>query len=356
MPKSCMLLLVFIILSSTRLNAQEAIPSYAYEGSKFTEVWRKISATPYTPENRPTRGLNDLVQEIIARDVALTGDAPKAKEARNAELRKRADQTLNDRTDYYDEDFTKLVHANGICLKGTWNIDQANPYSGYFEQGKTGLLIARASVAMFDTNKNKNRGFGLAGKIYPASDDAVAGERSLKTANFFTVHDLGGERNVLFTAVSFTNQPPTAFNFALLRFLFYIMELAKDFKAADAENGNVDPDPGVRQLFEISELGLDEMQAREAITPTCMRIKARAGQANDKSDFRDELNLSDYAGGKLTFDIYADSPVPKLECGALSETDWLGKKIGYIEFTASAASSTCDKRLHFHHPKWRETP
>lgn len=340
---------------SVCVKAEELAASTCYEGSKFTEVWRKVSETPYGPEDRPTRGLNDLVREIVARDAAQPGTAPRAQTARNAELRKRADETLNDRTDYYDEDFTKLVHANGICLKGTWNIDEPNPYSGYFEQGKTGLLIARASVAMFDTRKSQYRGFGLAGKIYPASDEALEGERNLRTANFFTVHDLGGERHVLFTDVSFTNQPPASFNFSLLHSLFYIMQVAKAFKAADAENGNQNPDPGVRQLFEVSELGLDEAQVYEAVTPRCMRIEARAGQGNDRSDFRDELDLSRYKDGKLVLDIYADSPTSALECGALSEADWFGKRIGYIEFTESAASSNCDKRLHFHHPKWKAT-
>jgi hypothetical protein len=326
----------------------------SYEGSKFTEVWRQVSQTPYTPANRPTRGLSDLVKEIIARNSAGDGKSPREKEARNAELVKRADQTLNDRADYYEEDFTKLVHANGICLKGTWNIDHANPYSGYFAQGKTGLMIARASVAMFNTEKHQTRGFGLAGKIYPAADEAVAGGRNLKTANFFTVHDLGGERNVLFSEVALTNQPPASFNLTVLRFLGYVMQVAKVFKAADLDNGNVDPKPGVRQLYEIAELGLDDAQAREAITPTCMRLKVRAGQTHDKSDFRDELNVAAYADGKLILDIYADSPDPETECGALSAADWSDKQVGYIEFTESVASEGCDKHLHFHHPKWKK--
>ena len=348
------ILLVGLAVLVSAGNAEEATPTYPYEGSKFVEVWQKVSQTPYRPENRPTRGLRDLVNEVVEREFALTGEAPKATEARNAELAKRANQTLNDRADYYEADFTKLVHANGICLQGSWNMTHANPYTGYFEQGKAGLIIARASVAMFDTKKKQNRGFGLAGKIYPAPDEISAGERSLKTANFFTVNDLGGERNVLFTEVSFTNEPPTSFNFTILGFLGYVMQVAKTFKAADAQNGNSKPNAGVRQLYEISELGLSEDKTISAITPRCMRIRARPGQRNDRSDFRDELDLADYAEGKLIFDVFADSPDSKIACGKVAEDAWTGKKIGYIEFTQSAASNSCDKRLHFHHPKWKD--
>jgi hypothetical protein len=337
-------------------STREPTPTYTYvyEGSNFTEVWQKISAEPYAVEDRPTRGLPDLVKEVVARGFAQTGKTPNATSARNAELVARANQTLNDQADYYEDSFTKLVHANGICLKGSWNITNPNPYSGYFEQGKSGLMIARASVALFDIEKHQNRGFGLAGKIYPASNETNAGTRNLETANFFTIHDLGGERNVLFTDVSFTNQPPITFNLKLLHYLGYGWQIMKAFGNADANNGNADPAPGVRQLYEISELGLNEDQALKTITPRCLRVMAQPGQSNDKSDFRDELNLAGYPDSKLLLDIYADSPESDTACGELSDGAWIGKKIGYIEFTESVASKGCDSHLHFHHPKWKD--
>lgn len=349
-----MLGLILVIQACTSAREKSPTYTYAYEGSNFTAVWQKISADPYTLENRPTRGLSDLVKEVVTRGLAQTGETPNATSARNAELVARANQTLNDQADYYEDSFTKLVHANGICLKGSWNITNPNPYTGYFEQGESGLMIARASVALFDVEKHQNRGFGLAGKIYPASNETMAGTRKLETANFFTVHDLGGERDVLFTDVSFTNEPPITFNLTVLHYLGYVWQVMKAFGNADANNGNIEPAPGVRQLYEISELGLNKDQASKAITPRCLRVMAQPGQSNDKSDFRDELKLSDYTDGELILDIYADSPVSDTACGELSADDWVGKKIGYIEFTESAASKGCDSHLHFHHPKWKD--
>ena len=350
------LLLGLTFLMQACTSAREPTPThtYVYAGSNFTEVWQKISAEPYPDEGRPSRGLSELVKEVVARGLAQTGEAQNATSARNAELVERANRTLNDQADYYQDSFTKLVHANGICLRGSWNITTPNPYSGYFEQGKSGLIIARASVALFNIEKHQNRGFGLAGKIYPAASETIAGTRHLETANFFTVHDLGGERNVLFTDVSFTNQPPITFNLTVLHYLGYAWQVMKAFGNADADTGNPDPAPGIRQLYEISELGLNEDQASKAITPRCLRLMARTGQSNDKSDFRDELNLADYPNGKLMLDVYADSPEPDNACGDLSNDDWTGKKIGYIEFTESVASVGCDSHLHFHHPKWKE--
>jgi hypothetical protein len=29
------------------------------------------------------------------------------------------------------------------------------------------------------------------------------------------------------------------------------------------------------------------------------------------------------------------------------------ERIGYLEFTESVASDSCDHRIHFHHPKFR---
>jgi hypothetical protein len=351
--KRRILLLGLTALVQTVGRAEEVIPTSPYEGSEFIEVWQKVSHTPYTPGNRPTRSLSDLVNGLVERSLSQTGKALSSRKTRNKELVKRANQTLNDRTDYYENDFTKLVHANGICLKGSWNMTEPNPYTGYFEQGKTGLMIARASVAMFGTKKKQNRGFGLAGKIYPASDKISTVGRKLKPANFFTVNDLGGKKDVLFTEVSLTNQPPTTFNLTLLRFLCYVLKVANVFKTADAQNGNAAPDPGVRQLYEISELGLSDEEPVEAITPRCIRIKARPGQRNDRSDFRDELDLAGYENSKLILDVYADSPRQETACGDLSEAMWAGNKIGYIEFSESVASDNCDKRLHFPHPKWK---
>ena len=61
----------------------------------------------------------------------------------------------------------------------------------------------------------------------------------------------------------------------------------------------------------------------------------------DKTEFRDELNVSLY-GGHLDFDVM----VSESKTGPFT-------RIGYLEFTESVTSDSCDHRLHFHHPKFR---
>ena len=66
--------------------------------------------------------------------------------------------------------FNKLVHPNGICFKGVWNIEVKNKYGGYFKKDSSGLIIVRASTAMSNTKRDKLRAFGFAGKLFPTMD------------------------------------------------------------------------------------------------------------------------------------------------------------------------------------------
>jgi len=61
-------------------------------------------------------------------------------------------------------------------------------------------------------------------------------------------------------------------------------------------------------------------------------------------DFRDEFTLN--AGENLIFDI----SVASKESAGVKE--W--QEIGTITLDASVASDSCDHRLHFHHPKFRD--
>ncbi|HEX4939986.1 MAG TPA: hypothetical protein VFX11_15005, partial [Candidatus Kapabacteria bacterium] len=97
-------------------------------------------------------------------------------------LTRDAQRTVSDTADYYPR-LEKRVHSNGICFKGTWTITEQTPYSGYFKQGATGLLIARASTALSETRRGQPRAFGFAGKIFPTLNPAATTE----TANFFLV-------------------------------------------------------------------------------------------------------------------------------------------------------------------------
>jgi len=64
----------------------------------------------------------------------------------------------------------------------------------------------------------------------------------------------------------------------------------------------------------------------------------------DEKDFRDELKIDKK---DLIFNISVSSNQDKN-----GKKDW--KKIGHISFDKSIVSKSCDHRLHFHHPKWRD--
>jgi len=47
--------------------------------------------------------------------------------------------------------FRRLLHANGICMTGVWEVTEETPYSGYFRKGSRGLMIVRYSTCCTET-------------------------------------------------------------------------------------------------------------------------------------------------------------------------------------------------------------
>jgi len=285
-----------------------------YKPQSFQDVWHEVTSDPLRtlPHNTVTFGKLFTFSKNI-----ILGDAKR---------------TLADRRDII-EPFDKLAHPNGLCLKGVWQIDKANPYSGYFKQHSKALIIARASTALSKTKKGNIRAFGFAGKLFPTSNEIQINNES--TANFFTIDDLGGTDALHYTDVSMTNEPSVTTTSEVVKNILYALKIAKAFSDADSHSG-------IRQLYEISELG--EKHKNNIITPKWLKITAQSGQTVDAKDFRDELRLT--KGQKIVFDI------------AVSSKELEGKKvwqtIGNITFDASVVSNTCDHRLHFHHPLWRD--
>ena len=297
------------ILALTIATISTSTIAGAYQGSSVDDVWKEVKSTPYLelPKNKISyRSLFDGLR---------------------SKIKQSANRTLNDKSDLLPH-FDKLAHPNGACLKGTWNITEENPYTGYFKKDSQAIIITRASVALSKTTVGSNRGFGFAGKIFPTLDES----ESVKTANFFLVDDLGGTKAPHYTGVEMTNEPAVSKTLAVIKNIAYSLKLAITF-------GKADSNPGIRQLYQISELN----ESKAAVTPKWMMIKARAGQNINENDFRDELNI-DHRAKNLIFDIYATSKEVK------EKKQW--KKLGYIEFTDSAVSDSCDHRLHFNHPKW----
>jgi hypothetical protein len=306
------------IILTVALLSVTFTPSFAqttgYQGSEFNKIWDQMSSDQYkNPKNKISFS-------------SLFGFL-------ESKIKSSADRTLSDHSDLLPQ-FRKLAHPNGVCLKGTWNITKENPYTGQFRNGTVANIIARASTAMSETKSGKLRGFGLAGKIFPF--DLVDQSARVKTANFFLADDLGGTKAKHYTDVSMTNEPNVSKTTQVLLNLAYSLKLAVTF-------GNADANPGMRQLYEISEL--QETQSRTARTPKWMKVSAAKGQTIDEKDFRDELNIKNY-DGKLVFIIAVAN-----KADDEGNKNW--KDIGKIKFTDSVVSNSCDHRLHFHHPKWK---
>lgn len=296
-----------ILLSSLSTYAQAE-----YLGSSAKNVWEVVNSNPYVklPES------NITFKSLVDGTISL--------------IQRSANRTLNDQSDLLPY-FTKLAHPNGACLKGTWEITEANEYSGLFKKGSKAIIISRASVALNDTETGDLRGFGLAGKLFPTTNE----NEVVKTANFFLIDDLGGTKAAHYTDVEMTNEPKLSKTMAVFKNLRYIIKVATTFKKEDSN-------PLKRQVYEIANANLDQNE-KESV-PKLMMVKANTTHKVDARDFRDEFNMNDY-NGNLNFDIYV-SKSDKKKARDL-------KKIGHISFTESVVSEACDHNLHFHHPKWR---
>ncbi len=306
-------------LAALALSANQEEP---YLGSRFEDVWSTTQKGAY--ETLP------LYKVTTASFFQAFQD----------KLQQAASRTLSNKSDVLPP-FRKLLHTNGVCLKGTWNITEPNSFSGYFQEGTQGLIIARASAALSEVKSGQKRALGLAGKIYPTTDETDT--RLLKTANFFVIDSLAGTYNPHFRDAAMSNDI-SDLNIALDNAPNLIVAAAAGRALQAAEKAAGGKDAFVRQLYPISELG--EADPTQAVTPKWIQIQGRPGPKAVISDFRDELNI-DNNRGSLIFDISVSSDGEKGQAKPF-------QKIGYIEFTESVASEGCDKELHFTHPKWRE--
>ena len=302
------------ISSGSRAMAQ------SYPGSLYSDVWAVAQDKPY---------------EVLPETKVTVGSFFEFAKDKLMEASERTVQTQDDVLPY----FKKLVHPNGICLSGTWNITEQNPYSGYFKQDSKGLIILRGSAALSPIHRGEKRSFGLAGKIFPTLDPKH--KNRLATANFFTIDNLGGTYTPNFMDTILTNDITSVdFGFANLGQTGILAAAAKAFSLADRTLGSL---PTVRQLYEISELGESDRMAIR--TPKYLKIQGQTGVRTENRDFRDDLRV-EANGGVLRFDIsVADDGIPG------TKKNWT--KIGYVEVNESSTAEGCDHRIHFHHPRWR---
>ncbi len=87
--------------------------------------------------------------------------------------------------------FRRIIHPNGICLTGLWEISEPTPYSGYFRKDSRALLVPRYSTCCRETRRGRTRSLSMVGKLFPTTDPNHG--EPLHAASFITQQDLRGD-------------------------------------------------------------------------------------------------------------------------------------------------------------------
>ena len=272
----------------------------SYAGSRYPEVVAAIFANPY---QRIWGGAGEPALPV--HEVTFTSVFGGLIFGATRQFQTDSERTLDSGADLrWGQDrkgFPRLVHPNGICLTGRWQITEDTPYSGYFRKDSTALLVARYSTCCTETRRGHTRSLSMVGKLFPTTDPHDM--RPLRTANFMTQEDIGGAKSTYINDADLRNAPDItvsrrgASGFALLT------RVGMTFRKVDREGGQ-------RQLYQIAELG--KPPGEPTRTPQFMRLHVSPQQPKIEGadlDFRDEVMAQIFDRGDpspkrtLTFDI-----------------------------------------------------
>jgi len=299
-----------------------------FAGSRFADVREAIFANPYP---RPFPRFPVTLWSV------LRGLLPAAKRSvdSQADLRWGPDR----------KGYRRLLHPNGICLTGTWRIDEPTPYSGYFSGGSRGLVIARYSTCCTETRSGFTRSLAMVGRVYPTTERDHP--TPLPTASFITQEDIGGADSAHINDAIFRNAPDTTLSRRGSGFLTLI--------ATGIFLGFADKKTTIRQLYEIAELGKKPGEPTRA--PEFMQLSVVPEQPTitDKGiDLRDEILEQIAKNQTLSFAIEtSDTGVTKGLPIYQRRTITAWRRIGTMTFGEAVASYNGDHVIHFNHPPWR---
>jgi len=314
-----------------------------YAGSRFKEVVDALFANPY---QRVWGGQGEPPLPVykVSFGSLLSGrlfNASARALDSGADLRWGADK----------KGFRRLLHPNGVCLVGKWQITGETVYSGYFAKGSQALAIGRYSTCCSETRRGRTRSLSLVGKLFPTTDPNHA--TPLRTANFITQDDIGGSNTEFINAVELRNAPDTT--------LSRRGSGAPILLAVGLTFGRVDKQPTIRQLYPIAELGKPADQPTRA--PEFMRLLVAPDQpivAGADLDFRDEVMEQIFDRGDpapkrtLTFNIeVTDEGVTGGSAVRERRTFRNWRSIGTLTFENAVVSYNGDSVIHFNHPTWR---
>jgi hypothetical protein len=324
----------------------------AYRGSRFSEVRAALFANPYQ-QVWGAAGESPLPVYRVTLASVLRGILPFGRRYLFRDATARAvDSSADLRWGPDRKGYRRLIHPNGICLTGLWEITEDTGYSGYFRKGSRALIVGRYSVCCDETRRGRVRSLSLVGKLYPTTDPDHG--EPLRTASFITQQDLGGDFADYINDVETRNAPDTTASRRGRGVGILIVE-GLVFSLVDRKST-------IRQLYQIAELGKPAGEPTHA--PTFMRLLVAPEQpripGNDL-DFRDEIMAQIYDNGdpapkrRLTFHIEVTDDgethgLPVRERRTFR--NW--RRIGKIVFQDAVASYNGDFVIHFHHPTWRD--
>jgi hypothetical protein len=319
-----------------------------YAGSRFADVVAALFANPYQAVWGGVGQPPLPVYEVTLANVA-GGVVPE-------QFRKASERAVDSGADLRwgpdRKGFRRLLHPNGVCLMGRWHITEDTEYSGYFSKGSTGLVIGRYSTCCTETRRGRTRSLALIGKLFPTTD--ADHTEPLRTANFVTQEDLGGNDTEFINDVELRNAPDTT--------LARRGTGAPVLLLTGAVFNKVDQQPTIRQLYPIAELG--KAAGTPTRAPEFMRLLVAADQpriAGADLDFRDEVMAQIFDRGdpapkralKFTIDV-TDQGETTGPAALERRTFRNWRRIGSIVFDNAVISYNGDSVIHFNHPTWRE--
>jgi hypothetical protein len=323
-----------------------------YRGSRFSEVKAALFDNPYQrvwgAPDEPALPVYQVTLASVLRGILPFGRHYLFREA----VARTVDSSADLRWGPDRKGYRRLIHPNGICLTGLWEITEDSGYSGYFRKGSRALVIGRYSTCCNETRRGHVRSLSLVGKLYPTADPSHV--EPLRTASFITQQDLGGDFSDYINDAETRNAPDTTGSRRGRGLGVLIVE--------GALFSLVDRKATIRQLYPIAELGKPADEPTRA--PTYMRLLVAPEQPRipgDGLDFRDEIMAQIYDKGDavpkrtLTFHIEVTDEgethgLPVRERRTFRS--W--RHIGKIVFQDAVASYNGDFVVHFHHPTWRD--
>jgi hypothetical protein len=324
----------------------------AYRGSRFSEVREAVFANPYQQVwgavGEPPLPVYKVTLAGVLNGALRAGRPYFFRQAvaraidSHADLRWGADR----------RGFRRIIHPNGICLCGRWEIFAETGYTGYFRHAAHALAIARYSTCCAQTRRGRSRSLSMVGKLFPTTDPNHA--EPLVTASFITQQDIGGDHTDHINDATLLNAPNTS---------IWRRGLGAPVLAVEAILfGQTDKEPTARQLYQIAELG--KAAAEPTLAPAYMRLVVDPEQpriADEALDFRDELMAQIYDRGdpapKRTLIFHIDVTDDGVTHGPnffqrRSFANWV--RVGRLTFDEAVVSYNGDFVIHFNHPTWRD--